>query len=72
MPHDGLVAWFETLGFADVPLVGGKNASLGEMTRALAGAGLRVPGGSRPRPRLTGPTSRGTASSRRSVRLAGD
>ncbi|GAA0604188.1 phosphoenolpyruvate synthase [Craurococcus roseus] len=45
MPHDGLVSWFETLGIADVPLVGGKNASLGEMTRALAGAGVRVPGG---------------------------
>ena len=51
MPHDGLVAWFETLGIADLPLVGGKNASLGEMTRALAGAGVRVPGAAWPRPR---------------------
>ena len=51
MPHDGLVAWFETLGIADVPLVGGKYASLGKMTRALAGAGVRVPGAAWPRPR---------------------
>jgi pyruvate,water dikinase len=29
----------------DVPMVGGKNASLGEMIRNLAGAGVRVPGG---------------------------
>lgn len=41
----GLVAWFEDLGVADVPVVGGKNASLGEMTRALSAAGIRVPPG---------------------------
>jgi pyruvate,water dikinase len=29
----------------DVELVGGKNASLGEMIRNLAGMGVRVPGG---------------------------
>jgi pyruvate, water dikinase len=39
------VRWFEELGSTDVPLVGGKNASLGEMTRALSGEGIRVPGG---------------------------
>jgi len=36
---------FETLGMKDVPEVGGKNASLGEMVGALAPAGVRVPAG---------------------------
>ncbi len=40
-----LIAWFETLGIGDVAKVGGKNASLGEMVRALKGAGVRVPDG---------------------------
>lgn len=39
------VKWFEELGLDDVPLVGGKNASLGEMVRELSAAGVRVPGG---------------------------
>ncbi|MCX8135322.1 MAG: phosphoenolpyruvate synthase [Roseococcus sp.] len=39
------IAWFEELGLADVPQVGGKNASLGEMIRALGAAGVRVPPG---------------------------
>ena len=39
------VRWFESLSSEDVPLVGGKNASLGEMIRELGGAGIRVPGG---------------------------
>jgi len=34
----------DALSMADVPLVGGKNASLGEMIRHLAGAGVKVPG----------------------------
>jgi len=36
---------FSQLGMTDVARVGGKNASLGEMIRELAGAGIRVPGG---------------------------
>ena len=36
---------FEELGLADVPLVGGKNASLGEMYRQLTRRGVRVPNG---------------------------
>ncbi|PLK47746.1 phosphoenolpyruvate synthase [Uliginosibacterium sp. TH139] len=36
---------FENLRMSDVPLVGGKNASLGEMISQLNGAGVRVPGG---------------------------
>lgn len=41
-------AWirpFESLGIDDVPRVGGKNASLGEMIRALAPGGIRAPVG---------------------------
>ncbi len=37
--------WFEEIGMQDVPLVGGKNASLGEMTRSLGSKGIRVPNG---------------------------
>ncbi len=36
---------FDELCLADVPLVGGKNASLGELRRALAPLGVRVPDG---------------------------
>ena len=39
------LAWFETLGMKDVPTVGGKNASLGEMIQHLSHAGVKVPGG---------------------------
>ncbi len=40
-----LVRWFADLTLADIPSVGGKNASLGEMVRQLADAGVRVPNG---------------------------
>src|SRR5919202_5785550 len=39
------LASLKDLRLADLPQVGGKNASLGEMSGALAGAGIRVPGG---------------------------
>ncbi len=39
------VLWFEEFGIADVPIVGGKNASLGEMIRHLAPKGIRIPNG---------------------------
>ncbi|MFZ5789291.1 MAG: phosphoenolpyruvate synthase [Pseudomonadota bacterium] len=39
------VIWFEDLRRADVARVGGKNASLGEMVRNLAAAGVGVPPG---------------------------
>lgn len=42
---DGDIAWFRDIGIGDVPVVGGKNASLGEMYRKLAAAGVRVPNG---------------------------
>jgi pyruvate,water dikinase len=37
--------WFEDLRIQDVPSVGGKNASLGEMIRNLGQKGVRVPTG---------------------------
>ena len=39
------VKWFEDLRMEDVPSVGGKNASLGEMIRNLGEKGVSVPGG---------------------------
>ncbi|MFP4080548.1 MAG: phosphoenolpyruvate synthase [Ectothiorhodospira sp.] len=42
---DKYVIWFQDLGMNDVPEVGGKNASLGEMISGLSNAGVRVPGG---------------------------
>ena len=39
------ILWFEEIGIGDVHLVGGKNASLGEMYRELAEQGVRVPNG---------------------------
>ena len=35
------VKWFEDLTISDVPSVGGKNASLGEMIRNLGQKGVR-------------------------------
>ena len=45
MAEQTWIRWFSELGAGDVPLVGGKNASLGEMYRALSGRGVRVPDG---------------------------
>jgi pyruvate,water dikinase len=39
------ILWFNEIGINDVPLVGGKNASLGEMFQQLQGAGIKVPNG---------------------------
>jgi pyruvate, water dikinase len=39
------VIWFERLRRRDVPRVGGKNASLGEMVGSLAAKGIKVPPG---------------------------
>ena len=43
--QDHYIRWFEQIGIDDVPLVGGKNASLGEMIRELAPQGIKVPNG---------------------------
>lgn len=39
------ILWFEEIGINDIPLVGGKNASLGEMLRELSSKGIQVPNG---------------------------
>jgi pyruvate, water dikinase len=39
------VIWLERLGMNDVEIVGGKNASLGEMIANLSASGVAVPGG---------------------------
>ncbi len=39
------VRWLSELGMDDIPIVGGKNASLGEMIQHLTKVGVQVPGG---------------------------
>jgi len=39
------IRWFEETTIDDVPLVGGKNASLGEMYRELTSKGIKIPNG---------------------------
>ncbi|HEY7165020.1 MAG TPA: phosphoenolpyruvate synthase [Candidatus Binatia bacterium] len=39
------IRWFYDIGLEDIPLVGGKNASLGEMIRELEPHGIKVPNG---------------------------
>ncbi|HDM09920.1 MAG: phosphoenolpyruvate synthase [Deltaproteobacteria bacterium] len=39
------ILWFEEIGIEDVPLVGGKNASLGEMYQKLHSKGIKIPNG---------------------------
>lgn len=43
--EEPLLLWFDQCGIEDVPIVGGKNASLGEMIRHLAPKGIRIPNG---------------------------
>ncbi|GAB4540121.1 MAG: phosphoenolpyruvate synthase [Pleurocapsa sp.] len=43
--EQAFVLWFEEVGMSDVSLVGGKNASLGEMIQQLTPKGINVPGG---------------------------
>jgi pyruvate,water dikinase len=45
MAGDRYAIWFDALSRTDVPSVGGKNASLGEMVAALGAQGIRVPPG---------------------------
>src|SRR3970040_2559199 len=42
---DRYIRWFDQIGMEDIPLVGGQNASLGEMVRELAQRGIKVPNG---------------------------
>jgi pyruvate,water dikinase len=39
------ILWFDEIGLQDLPLVGGKNASLGEMRKELAKGGVNIPNG---------------------------
>ncbi|MBU4298256.1 MAG: phosphoenolpyruvate synthase [Desulfobulbaceae bacterium] len=44
--HDtAFILWFDDIGIEDVPMVGGKNASLGEMYQKLTSKGVAVPHG---------------------------
>jgi pyruvate,water dikinase len=45
MKDDKMVLWFDELDLADIPQVGGKNASLGEMRRELIPKGVSIPDG---------------------------
>ena len=45
MAATNYIRWFRELALDDLPLVGGKNASLGEMFQQLAPLGVRVPDG---------------------------
>ena len=39
------IKWFDQIRMGDVSIVGGKNASLGEMIQHLSEVGVKVPGG---------------------------
>ncbi len=43
--NNSFIRWFEDISVTDVPSVGGKNASLGEMVRSLKHHGIRIPEG---------------------------
>jgi len=43
--ENNFIRFFNEIGIGDVPLVGGKNASLGEMYRKLTPQGVKVPNG---------------------------
>jgi len=43
--EQALVLWFDQVGIADIPLVGGKNASLREMLQQLTPVGINIPTG---------------------------
>ncbi len=45
MPNNDYVRWFSDIRLGDVALVGGKNASLGELYSTLSKQGVRVPNG---------------------------
>jgi pyruvate, water dikinase len=45
MNDQRLVIWFDELQLKDIPQVGGKNASLGEMRRELQSKGVSIPDG---------------------------
>src|SRR3989338_246556 len=44
-PKGKYILWFKETGIKDIPKVGGKNASLGEMYQKLTKKGVKVPNG---------------------------
>ncbi len=45
MGKEPFILWFDQIGIKDVPIVGGKNASLGEMYQHLTSKGVNIPNG---------------------------
>lgn len=45
MEKEQTIFWFDQIGIDDLPLVGGKNAGLGEITRSMSTEGVPVPVG---------------------------
>lgn len=45
MERNKNILWFKEIGIKDVPVVGGKNASLGEMYNNLISKGINIPNG---------------------------
>lgn len=45
MIHPTYIRWFKDIRIEDIGLVGGKNASLGEMFSALLTEGVNIPNG---------------------------
>jgi len=70
MPKNPYVRWFENIRLNDIPKVGGKNASLGELYSMLAAEGIRVPEFRGDGRRVSRCASRGQC--RRKVAPAGD
>ncbi|MGF1669648.1 MAG: PEP/pyruvate-binding domain-containing protein, partial [Balneolaceae bacterium] len=45
MTQNSYVRWYNDLDMSDIDIVGGKNASLGEMIKNLTNAGIKIPRG---------------------------
>ena len=45
MKKDNLILWFKDINIKDISIVGGKNASLGEMYNKLRKKGIKIPNG---------------------------
>jgi pyruvate,water dikinase len=45
MGNKPYILWFDEIGLNDLPIVGGKNASLGEMRKELTKSGVNIPNG---------------------------
>ncbi len=45
MQNAKYIRWFKDIKIGDISIVGGKNASLGEMYRELTSQGVKIPNG---------------------------